>query len=259
MTATMPVVLQSAFEEQVGLRRGELSICRSPTDSPELAYFVKSWPLAEVCKYVRATCQHTIIYIANEEQQAQIKSLLLGGPSAKEAVPTNTHQCCREGLDQERDPIAAMADMSRVMIATSGLGAALNVDDVGLVVVVSCSGMMELSQMGGRAARNGSVGIEILIRNEGFTHVRTEEELSPDLAALMEYMQTSSCLRRAKITFLDGNPDAPECRNSSAKLCGNCGGQSNLYQKLGQQHETPPGQQYSGTLFSSTPSTTTST
>ncbi|KAI8799227.1 hypothetical protein BJ742DRAFT_886435 [Cladochytrium replicatum] len=279
MTATMPVVLQSAFEQQVGLGRGELSVCRSPTDRPELAYFVKSWPLAEVCEYVRATCQRTIIYIANEEQQAQIKSLLLGGPSAKEAVPTNMHPCCHhgskmseldrnvdlcrwlgwEGLDQGRDPIAAMADMSRVMIATSGLGAALNVDDVGLVVVVSCSGMMELSQMGGRAARNGSVGIEILIRNEGFMHVRTEEELSPDRAALLEYMQTSSCLRRAKITFLDGNPNAPECRNSCAKLCGNCGGQSNLYLKLGQQQETPPGQQYSGTLFSSTSSTTTST
>ncbi|KAI8803210.1 P-loop containing nucleoside triphosphate hydrolase protein [Cladochytrium replicatum] len=215
MTATMPVVLQSAFEQQVGLGRGELSVCRSPTDRPELAYFVKSWPLAEVCEYVRATCQRTIIYIANEEQQAQIKSLLLGGPSAKEAVPTNMHPCCHhgskmseldrnvdlcrwlgwEGLDQGRDPIAAMADMSRVMIATSGLGAALNVDDVGLVVIVSCSGMMELSQMGGRAARNGSVGIEILIRNEGFMH----------------------------------------------------------------QQETPPGQQYSGTLFSSTSSTTTST
>ncbi|KAI8799211.1 hypothetical protein BJ742DRAFT_861005 [Cladochytrium replicatum] len=279
MTATMPVVLQSAFEQQVGLGRGELSVCRSPTDRPELAYFVKSWPLAEVCEYVRATCQRTIIYIANEEQQAQIKSLLLGGPSAKEAVPTNMHPCCHhgskmseldrnvdlcrwlgwEGLDQGRDPIAAMADMSRVMIATSGLGAALNVDDVGLVVIVSCSGMMELSQMGGRAARNGSVGIEILIRNEGFMHVRTEEELSPDRAALLEYMQTSSCLRRAKITFLDGNPNAPECRNSCAKLCGNCGGQSNLYLKLGQQQETPPGQQYSGTLFSSTSSTTTST
>ncbi|KAI8799207.1 P-loop containing nucleoside triphosphate hydrolase protein, partial [Cladochytrium replicatum] len=272
MTATMPVVLQSAFEQQVGLGRGELSVCRSPTDRPELAYFVKSWPLAEVCdapSYILPT----------EEQQAQIKSLLLGGPSAKEAVPTNMHPCCHhgskmseldrnvdlcrwlgwEGLDQGRDPIAAMADMSRVMIATSGLGAALNVDDVGLVVIVSCSGMMELSQMGGRAARNGSVGIEILIRNEGFMHVRTEEELSPDRAALLEYMQTSSCLRRAKITFLDGNPNAPECRNSCAKLCGNCGGQSNLYLKLGQQQETPPGQQYSGTLFSSTSSTTTST
>ncbi|KAI8805024.1 hypothetical protein BJ742DRAFT_741543 [Cladochytrium replicatum] len=95
---------------------------------------------------------------------------------------------------------------------------ALNVDDVGLVVVVSCSGMMELSQMGGRAARNSSVGIEILTQNEVLTHVRTEEELSPDPAALLEYMQTSSCLRRAKITFLEGNPNAPECRNSCAKL-----------------------------------------
>ncbi|KAI8799208.1 P-loop containing nucleoside triphosphate hydrolase protein [Cladochytrium replicatum] len=281
---TRKLSLFSAFEQQVGLGRGELSVCRSPTDRPELAYFVKSWPLAEVCEYVRATCQRTIIYIANEEQQAQIKSLLLGGPSAKEAVPTNMHPCCHhgskmseldrnvdlcrwlgwEGLDQGRDPIAAMADMSRVMIATSGLGAALNVDDVGLVVIVSCSGMMELSQMGGRAARNGSVGIEILIRNEGFMHFMLAQSKDHILGRKPQCTRVLQFLCEAVRKLWRTVQPLPKIGaatgdSTCAKLCGNCGGQSNLYLKLGQQQETPPGQQYSGTLFSSTSSTTTST
>lgn len=229
LTGTFPPCMEDVFERDL-LQNPKPKYVRSRTNRSEIEYSVKIVP-------TRDYCEEILKLIESENQKLDRDEKLLVFCTSKEQLLSieNELMCHKyysnlEDKDKELD--GWIRGKYRVMIATSALGAGINIAGVKCVIHVDKPyGLIQFGQESGRASREGQDALSIIMISEEIAQKLRETEdrcLVPDDLAMKNYLITNECRRKILSSYFDGRSNRIDCGDLSGRRCDNCQGLNSL-------------------------------
>jgi superfamily II DNA helicase RecQ len=240
LTATFPPTITRLYEIQQLLTDLSPTYIRASTNRSNVHYHVRRIGASKLLNGVRELINQTLEKI---EPGEKILVFCKSYKSVRQvaALVSSAFTYFGKNEDNSRNLHRWIEGERPIMIATTGLGAGVNIKRIKLVLHVdltwSCTAFLQESGRGGRSGEQfDSV---TLISSERYNKLleMDPEELNPEDRALREFLTTLRCLRIPLSKFMDGDNNVVDCITSGSALCRNCQHADALSRKRLREHE----------------------
>jgi superfamily II DNA helicase RecQ len=224
LTATFPPSIKCRFEDELLLTNPVPTYIRATTNRMNAQYSVIK--VAE--NKVMEKGMELASQVAKDLKKGE--KILIFCPSVNEVKRVGESlKCCvyYSKLDSKKTSLEGWEKgENKIMVTTSALGAGMNISNVVMVIHLGKTfGCTSFVQESGRGGREGGVFKSITIidemiyrRLQGVDH----RLLTPEDAALTEFITTDGCRRRPLSRYEDGPEHETDCVSLEAEPCDNC-------------------------------------
>jgi superfamily II DNA helicase RecQ len=224
LTATLPPSMETEFEKSLAMTNPRPQYIRAATNRSKTSYSV-----------IRARDGNQVKELAERLNQAADdlgrgeKVLVFCRSVAMVKRIAENIRCCSYYAKQSRKSDSLKAwerGDEKVMVATSALGAGLDVTSVMEVFHVERPyGCIQFVQESGRAGRDGEkVKSTLILEEREYQRLCTMNEamFSEDNRVMRDFILGTGCRRRCLSRYLDGEDKEIDCEILNATRCDNC-------------------------------------
>ena len=230
LTATFPPSMKCRFEEELVLTNPVPTYIRATTNRMNARYSVVRVMEKKAEEKVMEMASEMVKDLWNEQK------ILIFCPSVNEVKRIGESlQCCvyYSKSDLKKSSLEDWENGGKkIMVTTSALGAGMNISGVMIVIHLGKTfGCTSFLQESGRGGREGEMFKSITIMDE-MNYRRLQRMdfrlLTPEDAALTEFLTTKGCRRNPLSRYEDGPEHETDCVNLNAESCDNCMAAENM-------------------------------
>jgi superfamily II DNA helicase RecQ len=235
LTATFPPSMKCRFEDELVLTNPVPTYIRATTNRINAQY--------SVVKAGKNKMMEKAMELASEA----VKNLMVGEkilifcPSVDEVKSIGESLKCCVYYSKSDLKELSLKDwengVNKIMVTTSALGAGMNISNVVMVIHVGKTfGCTSFVQESGRGGREGGSFKSMIVMDE-MIYERLKglnlRLLTPENAALTEFITTDDCRRKILSRYFDGQEHEMDCVSVEGEACDNCIKAKNIskYQK----------------------------
>jgi len=224
LTATFPPSMKCRFEEELVLTNPVPTYIRATTNRMNVRY--------SVVKVTEKKAEEKVMEMASEmaKNLENGQKILIFCPSVNEVKRIGESlQCCvyYSKSDLKKSSLEDWeGGRKKIMVSTSALGAGMNIAGVAIVIHLGKTfGCTSFLQESGRGGREGEMFKSITIIDE-MDYRRLQNAnfrlLTPEDAALTEFITIKDCRRKPLSRYIDGPEHETDCMSLNAEPCDNC-------------------------------------
>jgi superfamily II DNA helicase RecQ len=222
ISGTFPPSLEQKFEDTFLLPEPEYIRCA--TNRPNFRYRIRIRPTKDIEDEAANFVLEKLQYIRRE------RKMLIFYPNVKGAERLAKGLGCAvyhaRAPNKDADLEAFKEGRSCLLVATSALGAGMNIRNIGEILHIGKPyGLIDYIQESSRGGRDGEVvHATILLDEHQYRQLQQADEdtFTADELVMRELLLTDDCMRKVISRYLDGIDKETDCHKLGAEPCQNC-------------------------------------